>query len=264
MSRMLQVLTMAAGVALLAAPVRAQLVEEFAPARPAGCCLLGNAQRLAEQLTDWNQLGRYAQANRELMGRPVPRDRVVFMGDSITDGWDLVASFPGKPYVNRGIGGQTTAQMLVRFWPDVIALRPAVVAIFAGTNDIAGNNGPQTLAMIQQNIMAMVELAKVHDIRVVLCALMPVTDAKTAAPERGGAPINQTRQRPPSDILKLNAWLRSYAREAGAVFADYHAATAGTDGMLRAEITNDGLHPNAAGYRLMQPVIAAALDNALR
>ncbi|HTQ35994.1 MAG TPA: SGNH/GDSL hydrolase family protein [Steroidobacteraceae bacterium] len=264
MSRIARILPAMAAVAVLAAPAHAQLVGEFAPQRPAGCCLLGNAQRLTEQLADWNQLGRYAQANRELMQQPVPRGRVVFMGDSITDGWDLAAGFPGKPYVNRGIGGQTTAQMLVRFYPDVIALRPAAVAIFAGTNDIAGNNGPQTLAMVQQNIMAMVELAKVHGIRVVLCALTPVTDAKTAPPERGGGPVNQTRQRPPADILLLNAWLKSYAREAGAGFADYHAATVGADGLLRPELTGDGLHPNAAGYKLMQPVIEAALEAALR
>lgn len=264
MKHYLPILTMAAGIAMLATPVRAQLIDEFAPQRPAGCCLLGNAQRLTEQLADWNQLGRYAEANRQLAARPVPRDRVVFMGDSITDGWNLATGFPGKPYVNRGIGGQTTAQMLVRFYPDVIALKPAVVAIFAGTNDIAGNNGPQTMVMVQQNIMAMVELAKVHGIRVVLCALTPVTDAKVAAPERGGGAINQTRQRPPADILRLNAWLKAYAGEVGAVFADYHAATVAADGMLRAELTNDGLHPNAAGYQVMQPVIVAALEAALR
>jgi lysophospholipase L1-like esterase len=264
MSRILRLMTLAASIAMLAAPARAQLIEDFAPAQPAGCCLLTNAQRLTDQLADWNQLGRYAQANRDLMGKPVPAGRVVFMGDSITDGWDLAAAFPGKPYVNRGISGQTTAQMLVRFWPDVIALRPAVVTIFAGTNDIAANNGPQTLTMIQQNIMAMVDLAKVHNIRVVLCAVMPVTDAKTAAPERGGAPINQTRRRPPGDILKLNTWLKAYAREAGAGYVDYHGATAGADGMLRAELTSDGLHPNAAGYKVMQPVISAALEAALR
>ncbi len=264
MSHCLRVLTMAAAAALISRPIRAQLIDDFAPQRPAGCCLLGNAQRLTEQLADWNQLGRYAQANKVLMAQPVPRGRVVFLGDSITDGWNLAAGFPGKPYVNRGIGGQTTAQLLVRFYPDVIALRPAAVAIFAGTNDIAGNNGPQTLTMIQQNIMAMVELAKVHGIRVVLCALTPVTDAKTATPERGGGPINQTRQRPPADILKLNAWLRSYAKEAGVGFADYYAATVGADGMLRAELTGDGLHPDAAGYKLMQPVIETALENLLR
>jgi len=264
MSRIMRVLTMAIGACVVALPVRAQLVDEFAPQRPAGCCLYGNAQRLTEQLADWNQLGRYAQANRELMKQPVARGRVVFMGDSITDGWDIAASFPGMPYVNRGIGGQTTAQMLVRFYPDVIALQPGVVVIFAGTNDIAGNNGPQTQTMFEQNIMGMVELAKVHGIRVVLCALTPVTDAKSAPPERGGGPINQTRQRPPGDILKLNAWLKTYAHDAGAGFADYHAATVAADGLLRAEITNDGLHPNAVGYKLMQPVIAAALEAVAR
>jgi lysophospholipase L1-like esterase len=242
----------------------AQLADTYTLPRPANCCLLNTATMLAEQLQDWNQLGRYHDANTELMKRAVEPDRVVFIGDSITDGYRLDEAFPGKPYVNRGISGQTTAQMLVRFYPDVIALQPAAVAIFAGTNDIAGNNGPQTLTMVQQNIMAMVELAKVHGIRVVLCALMPVTDAKTAAPERGGGPINQTRQRPPADILKLNAWLKSHARETAAGFADYHTATVGADGLLRAELTGDGLHPNAAGYKALQPVIAAALETALR
>jgi lysophospholipase L1-like esterase len=264
MSRMLQVLILALGVGLAGAPVRAQLIDEFAPPRPAGCCLYGSAQRLAEQLADWNQLGRYARANRDLMSQPVARGRVVFLGDSITDGWDLAKGFPGKAYVNRGIGGQTTAQMLVRFYPDVIALQPEAVVIFAGTNDIAGNNGPQTLTMIQQNIMAMVELARVHGIHVVLCALTPVTDAKSAPPERGGGPINQTRQRPPGDMLKLNAWLIAYARQVGAGFADFYDATVGKDGMLRAELTYDGLHPNAAGYQVLEPVVEAALEQTLR
>jgi lysophospholipase L1-like esterase len=264
MSHCFRVLTLAAGLTLLSGAANAQLIEEFAPERAAGCCLVANAQRLTDQLADWNQLGRYAAANRELMAQPVPRDRVVFMGDSITDGWDLAAGFPGKPYVNRGISGQTTAQMLVRFYPDVIALKPAAVTIFAGTNDIAANNGPQTFTMVQQNIMAMVELAKVHGIRVVLAALMPITDAKMSPPARGGGPIIQSRQRPPADILRLNDWLKSYAKEVGAGFADYHAATVGPDGRLRADLTNDGLHPNAAGYQLMQPVISAALQATLR
>ncbi len=242
----------------------AQLIEQFAPQKPAGCCLLSNATRLTEQLADWNQLGRYQQANIELLRQPLPRDRVVFMGDSITDGWKLAESFPGKPYVNRGIGGQTTAQMLVRMYPDVIALKPAVVIIFAGTNDIAGNNGPQTLTMIQQNLMAMVELAKVHGIKVILCSVMPITDAKVNPPERGGGPINQSATRPPADILKLNAWLKAYAQTAGAGFADYYTATVGADGMLRADRTSDGLHPNASGYELMVPVASAAIAAALK
>jgi lysophospholipase L1-like esterase len=250
--------------AVVASAAHAQLIEDFAPQRPAGCCLLSNATRLTEQLADWNQLGRYHQANIELLKQPAPKDRVVFMGDSITDGWRLAESFQGKPYVNRGIGGQTTAQMLVRMYPDVIALKPAVVMIFAGTNDIAGNNGPQTFTMIQQNLMAMVELAKLHGIRVVLCSVMPITDAKTAPLDRGGASIIQSRTRPPADILKLNAWIKSYAQSVGAGFADYYTATVGADGFLRAEHTNDGLHPNAAGYELMVPVAAAAIATALQ
>jgi acyl-CoA thioesterase I len=264
MKMMAGLVAVAMCAALTATTARAQLIEQFVPQKPAGCCLLANATRLTEQLADWNQLGRYQQANIELMRQPVPKDRVVFMGDSITDGWKLEGSFPGKPYVNRGIGGQTTAQMLVRMYPDVIALKPAAVIIFAGTNDIAGNNGPQTVTMIQQNLMAMVELAKAHNIKVILCAVMPITDAKTNPPERGGGPINQSATRPPADILTLNVWIRSYAQTVGAGFVDYHAATAGTDGMLRAEITSDGLHPNAAGYALMAPVASVAIAAALK
>src|SRR5690606_28766744 len=115
---------------------------------PAGCCLKNAAAALADQLLDWNQLGRYHDANRELMSRPVEPGRVVFLGDSITDGWRLDEMFAGRPYVNRGISGQTTAQMLVRFYPDVIALEPEAMILLAGTNDIAQNNGPQTLEMI--------------------------------------------------------------------------------------------------------------------
>src|SRR5262249_6135029 len=151
----------------LSARAHAQLADDI-PAGSRSCCFAGAAQRLAEQLQDWNQLGRYYRANLDLKHRaPTEPGRVVFMGDSITDGWPLDTAFPGKPYVNRGIGGQTTAQMLVRMYPDVIALQPAAVIILAGTNDIARNNGPQTLEMIQQNIMAMTELAKAHHIRIV-------------------------------------------------------------------------------------------------
>ncbi len=263
-NRIAGLFTIALSAVLMGEAAHAQLIEEFAPQRPAGCCLLSNATRLTEQLADWNQLGRYHQANSELQRQPVPKDRVVFMGDSITDGWRLAESFPGKPYVNRGIGGQTTAQMLVRMYPDVIALKPAAVIIFAGTNDIAANNGPQTMTMIQQNLMAMAELARVHGIKVILCSVMPITDAKVAAPERGGGPINQSRSRPPADILRLNAWIKSYAQSSGAGFVDYYAATVDATGMLRAETTADGLHPNAAGYALMVPVASAEIGAALR
>ena len=160
--------------ALGATVLHGQIAEDYTLPRPAGCCLLGTATALAEQLQDWNQLGRYHDANAELMSRRSRAGRVVFLGDSITDGWRLAESFPGKPYVNRGISGQTTAQMLVRFYPDVIALKPAAMILLAGTNDIARNNGPQTLEMIQQNVMAMTELAQGHGIKVILCALTPI------------------------------------------------------------------------------------------
>lgn len=246
-----------------AAPVPAQIAEEFSPPQ-SSCCLLGTAERLAQQLQDWNQLGRYHKSNMQLRAAPGDPKRVVFMGDSITDGWKLDQSFPGKPYVNRGIGGQTTAQMLVRFYPDVVALEPAVVVIHAGTNDIARNNGMQMFDMIAFNIMAMVDIAKAHRIKVVLCALTPINDYKRLPAQQGGGPSIQSKSRPPADIRKLNAWLKGYATEVGAVYADYHAATVDADGYLADADTADGLHPNASGYARMAPVAAAAIEKALR
>ena len=257
------------GAVLLSVRVtHAQLADTYSLPRPANCCLLNTATMLAEQLQDWNQLGRYHDANNELMKRPVEPGRVIFIGDSITDGYRLEEAFPVKSYVNRGICGLTTAQMLVRFYPDVIALKPAVVIMLAGTNDIARNNGPQTLEMIQQNIMAMTELAQLHGVKVVLCALMPISD-RTIIPAggRGGGPTPRPRiqsaQRPPADLLKFNAWLKSYATEKGAVYADYYTATVDAQGFLREGYTNDGLHPNAQGYTLMTPVASAAIAEAL-
>ena len=246
----------------------AQLAETYALPRPSNCCLLNTATTLAEQLQDWNQLSRYHDANQDLMRRPVDPGRVVFFGDSITDGWRLEESFPGKPYVNRGISGQTTAQMLVRFYPDVVALEPAAVIVLAGTNDVARNNGPQTLEMIQQNIMAMTELALGHGVKVVWCALTPISDRTMIPAGRGGGPTPRPRiqsvQRPPADLIKFNSWLRSYAAEKGAGFADYHTATVDAQGFLRDGFTGDGLHPNAQGYTLMAPVASAAIAEALK
>jgi lysophospholipase L1-like esterase len=253
---------------LSAAPASAQIADDFTLPRAANCCLLNTAVSLAEQLQDWNQLSRYHAANQELLARPAEQGRVVYIGDSITDGWPLAESFPGKPYVNRGISGQTTAQMLVRFYPDVLALQPDAVVIFAGTNDIARNNGPQTLQMIQHNIMAMTELAQAHGVKVVLGAVMPINDRTTLPAGRatGQAPRPriQSATRPPEDILALNAWLKSYAAEKGAEYADFHTATADAEGYLRDGITGDGLHPNAQGYALMSPVASAAIERALR
>src|SRR5437762_104781 len=146
------ILILIAGALLIGKPGRAQLTDEFNVPN-ANCCLLNTARSLADQLQDWNQLGRYHQANEQLKQQPAGSGRVVFMGDSITDFWNLSESFPGKPYVNRGIGGQVTAQMLVRMYPDVINLKPAAMVLLAGTNDIARNNGPVTLRMIEEDIM---------------------------------------------------------------------------------------------------------------
>lgn len=259
------------GVGLCAAEANAQVVEEYNPPR-ANCCLLNTARTLADQLQDWNQLGRYHQANQQLRQQPVEPGRVVFMGDSITDFWNLAESFPGKPYVNRGIGGQVTAQMLVRMYPDVIDLKPAVMVVLAGTNDIARNNGPVTLTMIEQNIMAMTELAQLHGIKVLLSSVMPISDypylrqqgapPAPVVPGGRGAPPRQkmTDGRPPSDILKLNAWLKDYAAKVNATYVDYFHAMVDDRGWLRDGISADGLHPNAEGYRIMTSVLAAALQ----
>jgi lysophospholipase L1-like esterase len=179
----------------------------------------------------------------------------VFLGDSITDIWNLRKFFPGKPYVNRGISGQTTSQMLVRMFPDVIDLQPAAVIFLGGTNDIAGNTGPQTEKMVEENIQAMTELAEVHHIKVILCSLTPVSNYTSH---------DQTVQRPPSQILKLNAWIKSYAVRAHATFCNYYAAIVDSKGMLRNGYSNDGLHPNDRGFALLAPVAEAAIEKALR
>ncbi|HET9385375.1 MAG TPA: SGNH/GDSL hydrolase family protein [Gemmatimonadales bacterium] len=264
--------TVVAMIGLFAAePAAAQVVDEFNPPR-ANCCLVNTARTLAEQLQDWNQLGRYHQANQQLKQQPVPAGRVVFMGDSITDGWNLAESFPRKPFVNRGIGGQVTAQMLVRLYPDVIDLKPAAMVVLAGTNDIARNNGPVTLTMIEQNIMAMTELAQLHGIKVLLSSVMPISDypylrqqsAPPAPAVQGGrgAPPRQkmTDGRPPSDILKLNAWMKEYAATVNATYVDYFSATVDDNGWLKDSISGDGLHPNADGYAIMTRVLTAALQ----
>jgi lysophospholipase L1-like esterase len=281
------ILILIAGALLMGKAGRAQLVDEF-NAPNANCCLLNTAKSLADQLQDWNQLGRYRLANEELKKRPLEAGRVVFMGDSITDFWRLEEYFPGKPYVNRGIGGQVTAQMLVRMYPDVIALHPAVMTILAGTNDIARNNGPSTAEMIEQNIMAMTELAQQHGIKVLLCSILPVSDypflaqqaaggAAGAAPGGrgpagpGGGPgrgmmmrQRMTVGRPPADIVKLNAWMKSYAQQVNAIYVDYFSAFVDDKGWLKDGLASDGLHPNADGYKIMAPLVSAAIQQALR
>ena len=210
-------------------------------------------------LQDWPALGRYRDANSQLAltgNQPAGEDRVVFMGDSITDGWGKRYGkfFPGKPYVNRGIGGQTTPQMLIRFRPDVIALQPKVVVILAGTNDIAGNTGPMTLEAIEDNLISMAELAAAHGIRVVMSSVMPVCDYISS----------QTTRRPPEKIKALNAWMKDYAARRHAVYLDYYSAMLDDAGMFRKELTFDGLHPNDAGYEVMVPLAEKAIAEALK
>jgi lysophospholipase L1-like esterase len=209
-----------------------------------------------EQLhNDWANLQRYREANAKLSPPVKNENRVVFLGNSITAGWApyFATMFPGEPYIGRGIGGQTTPQMLVRFRQDVIELKPKVVVILAGTNDIAGNTGPSTLEMIENNIASMAELAKANGIRVVLSSVLPVWDY----PWKPGL-------EPAPKIIALNKWMKDYAREHGAVYLDYHSAMADSRGGMRSELANDGVHPNEAGYRIMAPLAEQAIQRALR
>jgi lysophospholipase L1-like esterase len=228
----------------------------FAPLAPL-CVLAAPFAPLGAQQsqTDWADLSRYRAANNALPPPAPGERRVVFMGNSITDSWAhwFPDMFPGRPYIGRGISGQTTPQMLVRFRQDVIALKPAVVVILAGTNDIAGNTGPSTLEMIEDNLMSMTELAKANGIRVVLSSVLPVYDY----PWKPGL-------EPAPKIVALNAWIRSYAARAGAVYVDYHSAMADARQGLRAELAIDGVHPNEAGYRVMAPLAEKAISEALR
>lgn len=204
--------------------------------------------------TDWAYLARYREANAKL-GPPAPGEqRVVFMGNSITEGWAPLfdSLFPGKPYVGRGISGQTTPQMLVRFRQDVVDLHPAVVVILAGTNDIAGNTGPSTLEMIEDNFASMTEIAQANGIRVVLASVLPVYDY----PWRPGLT-------PAPKIIELNKWLREYASAHDAVYLDFHSAMADSRGGLPPELARDGVHPTAAGYRIMAPLTEKAIQQAL-
>jgi lysophospholipase L1-like esterase len=242
----------ALGVVLLAAMARAQAPTQAAAPAPTAEELV---KRQARILQDWPNLARYREENSKLAPPAAGENRVVFMGDSITDNWGRRYGkfFPGKPYINRGISGQTTPQMLVRFRPDVIALKPKVVVILAGTNDIAGNTGPTTLEAIEDNLMSMAELAEVHGIRVVLASVMPVCDYIRP----------QTDRRPPEKIVALNEWIRSYAAKNKLVYLDYYSAMLDDKQMLKRELTFDGLHPNDAGYELIAPLAEKAIAQAL-
>ncbi|MCC7055256.1 MAG: SGNH/GDSL hydrolase family protein [Gemmatimonadaceae bacterium] len=215
------------------------------------------ARQRAENLAfrnDYANFARYRDANAALGAPAAGERRVVFMGNSITDGWarHFPVMFPGKPYVGRGIGGQTTPQMLVRFRADVVALKPSVVVILAGTNDIAGNTGPSTLGMIEDNLAGMTEIAQANGIRVVLSSVLPVFDY----PWKPGLT-------PAPKIVALNAWMKAYAARVGAVYLDYHTAMRDDRDGLRAGLGDDGVHPNEAGYRIMATLAEAAIAEAL-
>ena len=219
--------------------------------------------RAETRLSDWPALARYRDDNKKTAPQAKSEQRVVFMGDSITDGWDSPNNggfFPGKPYVNRGISGQTTPQMLIRFRPDVIELKPKVVVILAGTNDIAGNTGPMTLEAIEDNLTSMAELATANGIRVVFASLLPVSDYEV----RDGKPITQSVRRPPEQILALNKWMKEFAAAHRMGYLDYFSAMVDDKGFLKDELSNDGLHPNAQGYAVMNPLAEAAIAASLK
>jgi len=208
-----------------------------------------------EQLhNDWANLARFREDNK-LVGMPAAGEkRIVFMGNSITEGWSRTDPdfFSAKPYVNRGISGQTTPQMIIRFKPDVINLKPAVVVILAGINDIAGNTGPSSLEMIEDNLSSMVDIAQANGVRVVLSSVLPAYDF----PWRPGL-------EPAEKVVKLNIWIKNFAETHKCVYLDYFTPMSDEKHALKAEYTEDGVHPNLAGYKIMEPLAEEAIKKAL-
>lgn len=202
---------------------------------------------------DWANLERFRAENANQV-LPTPNEkRVVFIGNSITEGWVNMHPqfFTGKFYLNRGISGQTTPQMLIRFRADVIKLKPRVVVILAGTNDIAGNTGPSTLEMIEDNIISMAQLAKANDIKVILCSVLPVYDY----PWKPGL-------EPAPKIIALNKLIKAYAERSGSIYLDFFSAMVDERNGLKSEYSKDGVHPNEAGYHVMEPLTEVAIEKA--
>ncbi len=231
-----------------------------APASTPAAAVAPSAQQIAAmqaKLADWPQLGRYRAANAALAPVAAGEQRVVFYGDSITDGWGRKAGtestfFPGKPYVNRGISGQTTPQMVVRFRQDVIDLHPAAVVILAGTNDIAGNTGPMTPEMTEDNFRSMADLAKANGIKVILASITPAFDYPW---KRGMEPAPK--------IKALNAWMKDYCEQNGYTYLDYYTSLTDAEGGMKPGTSSDGVHPTAKGYAIMEPLAQAAIDKTL-
>ncbi|HZX75089.1 MAG TPA: SGNH/GDSL hydrolase family protein [Cyclobacteriaceae bacterium] len=211
-------------------------------------------ERWTKVRDDWPNFARYRDANAKLALPAASENRIVFMGNSITDAWIRISPefFANKPYVDRGISGQTTPQMLVRFRADVINLKPKVVVILAGTNDIAGNTGPSTLEMIEDNIASMAQLAKANNIKVVLSSVLPVYDY----PWKPGLS-------PAEKIVSLNAWIKEYAAKNGMVYLDYFSSLADDRKGMKAEYSKDGVHPTKEGYLVMEPLAEKAIAEAL-
>lgn len=209
---------------------------------------------LMAEAQDWANLNRFREENAKLSMPRSCEDRVVFMGNSITQGWieKVPEFFANRPYINRGISGQTTPQMLLRFRQDVIHLRPKVVVILAGVNDIAGNTGPSTLEMIEDNLHSMTELAEANGIRVVLCSVLPAYDFPWCP-----------GMEPAGKVVELNKRIKAYASTKGAVYCDFFSAMADDRNGLPEDLSEDGVHPNKAGYAIMAPLVEKAIARAL-
>ena len=212
--------------------------------------------RLAIYTDDFGELKRYRDPDAALKPPAAAENRVVFLGDSITDYWKLEDYFPGKPYLNRGIDGQTTPQMLVRFRQDVINLQPKVLVVLAGTNDVAGVTGPTRNENIEANYASMAELGHLHHIRLVFASLLPVNNYTDDAKESFAL-------RPRERILALNTWLKDYCVKNDLVYLDYFSAVVDDKGMLKRNLSDEGLHPNAAGYKIMAPLAEKAIAQAI-
>ncbi len=232
--------------------------QTAAPA-PAPVAQTATAKEIANmqaKLNDWPDLARYRADNAALAPVAADEQRVVFFGDSITDAWgrrpETGTFFPGKPYVNRGISGQTTPQMVLRFRQDVIDLHPAAVLILAGTNDIAGNTGPMTPEMTEDNFRSMADLAHANGIKVILASITPVFDY----PWKHG-------MEPAPKIRAINVWLKDYCEQHGYTYLDYYTSLTGPDGGMKPGISFDGVHPNEKGYAIMAPLAQAAIDQTL-
>jgi lysophospholipase L1-like esterase len=253
MSYTVRAMKIAALIFALSLAAHAQYMQAIASKSADNCDV--RADKMEKWLLDWANLARYRQADLDAASAPVAR-RVVFMGDSITDHWDIAASFPTRPYVNRGISGQTTAQMLLRFQNDVVNAHAAAVVILAGTNDIAGNTGPMTLEEIENNFAAMAAIARAHNIPVIVSSILPVHNyterAEMFFPSRSM-----------DKIRALNVWLKDFAARNHYPYVDYFSAMLDEHGLLKCELADDGLHPNAAGYALMVKMLKPTIESVL-